>query len=250
MKRGLQYVLDNQILPANAMLTTAQADLTASIAHIETIDGERETGTGRARGAVVERRLREKALRSSLADLSFVARTLNPIVYADVAAQLKMGRLSSFAALIAHTKNAIAVVTPIKQVFTDRGAATTVVEDLQAQLAAFEATLARRYSGLGTQVGHRFALEDAIRTGMKQLRAMDAILTQLLKATPEKLGEWKAAKRVEQRQPATKKKAKSGTPKSSAAAAPAAASTPAGAGASAGAGAGTGNGTTTTPSAS
>jgi hypothetical protein len=199
MKRGKQFGVDHLLNPANAVATAAFTALGTAIIQIEAIDTARLNGMSTSRGAVIERKFRRKALRSALSDLSRVSKTLDKIAHPDVAAQLKMGRLGKDADLLAFANNAIAVVTPIKQVFIDRGAAVTVVEDLQDLLDAFVATADRRFSGLGIQLGSNAALKEAIRAGMDQLRVLDGILSQVLKPMPALLAEWKAAKRVERR---------------------------------------------------
>jgi hypothetical protein len=201
MKRSKQFVLDHPITPANAAVTTASTALTAAITQIEALDSARLIGTNLSRGAVAERQLRKKALRSALSDLSRVSKTLDKTAHPDVAAQLKMGGATSYAALLTLANSAVTVITPIKQVFIDHGAAATVVEDLQDLIDAFVASGERRYTGLGAQVGGTAALKDAIRAGMDQVRVLDGILSILLKPAPGVLAEWKAAKRVERRLP-------------------------------------------------
>lgn len=199
MKRGKQFFADHPLTPANALATAAYTALGAAIIQIEALDTARLNATGTFRGAIIERQFRRKALRTALSDLSRVSKTLDKIEHPDVAAQLKMGRLSRDADLIAFAQNAIAVVGEKKQVFTDRGAAATIDEDLQDLLDAFLGTAERKFSGLNAQLGSNAALKNAIRTGMDQLRALDGILSQVLKPTPALLAEWKAAKRLERR---------------------------------------------------
>jgi hypothetical protein len=112
-----------------------------------------------------------------------------------------MGRLNSYADMIALATNAIAVVTAIKAVFTERGAPETVVEDLQATLGGLNAAAARSSGGRGKRIGKIVDLQNAIREGMAQLRILDGILHYALKPAPGLLAEWKAAKRVFRRHP-------------------------------------------------
>ena len=201
--RGKQFGDDHPLVPANAAATAAFTALGNSINQVETIESGRLNGTNTFRGATAERRFLRDQLRSAVSDLSRVSKGLDKTVYPDVAAQLKMGRLNSYASLIMHATNTITVVTPIKQVFIDRGAAATVIEDLQSSIDALVAATGRGFSGRGTQIGKNVDLYFAIRAGREQIGILDGILSILLKPTPGLLAEWRAAKRVQRAPEAT-----------------------------------------------
>src|SRR5215207_4042189 len=117
LKRGHQFITDHPLPPAKAVASAATTALGVSIAAVEALDGGRLNGDRTWRGAAEERRSLLGQLRSQVGDLSRVAKTLDKTAHPDVAAQLKMGRLNSYAEMIALATNAIAVVTPIKAVF-------------------------------------------------------------------------------------------------------------------------------------
>lgn len=170
--------------------------LGTSITTAETLDGGRLNGNSTWRSAAEEGRLLKKDLRSKVSDLSRVAKTLDKTAHPDVATQLKMGRPTSYADVIALAINTVAVVTPIKEAFIERGAPATVVEDLQDALDALQAAIGRSSGGRGTRIGKIVELKNAIRQGREQLRILDGILSYALKSSPGLLAEWKAAKRV------------------------------------------------------
>ena len=201
-KRSHQYITINPLTPANPIAVAAATVLGTSITSIETLDGGRLNGNSTWRSAAEESRLLKMDLRGKVSDLSRVAKTLDKTAHPDVAAQLKMGRPASYADVIALAINAVAVVTPIKAVFIERGAPATVVEDLQDAIDALNAALGRSSGGRGTRIGKIVELKNAIREGRAQLRIFDSILSYALKPTPGLLAEWKAAKRVFRRRPA------------------------------------------------
>lgn len=195
-KRSKQFGDDHPLVPANAVATAAYTALGTSITTIEALDGGRLNGTSTFRGAVAERRLLRDNLRSMVSDLSRISKTLDKTTYPDIAAHLKMGKLKTYAAVVALATNAVTVVTPIKEVFIARGAATTVIEDIQALIDDLVTVTGRRYTGLGSQIGKNVDLLVAVRAAMEQVRILDGILSIVLKPTPGLLAEWKAAKRI------------------------------------------------------
>jgi hypothetical protein len=202
LKRSHQHITDKPIAPPILLATAATTALGNSITLIDVLDSSRLNGNSTWRGAAEERKFLRQQLRSQVGDLSRVAKTLDKTAHPDVAAQLKLGRLNSYADMIALAANAIAVVTPIKAVFTERGAPTTVVEDLQETLDGLNAATDRSSGGRGNRIGRGVDLQNAIREGREQVRILDGILSYALKANPGVLAEWKAAKRVFRRRPA------------------------------------------------
>ena len=202
LKRSHQYITINPLTPANPIAVAAAAVLGTSITSIEAFDSGRLNGNSTWLGASQERQFLRSQLRMQVGDLSRVAKSLDKTEHPDVAAQLKLGRLNSYADMIALATNAIAVVTPIKAVFTERGAPATVVEDLQETLDGLNAATERSSGGRGKRIGQSVDLQNAIREGRKQVRILDGILNYALKPTPGLLAEWKAAKRVFRKTPA------------------------------------------------
>lgn len=196
MKRSKQFYLDTPIVPAKPELTAAGTALTASITTIETIAGVREEGTGTYRGASQQRKFAKSQLLKALSNLSGVAKNLDKIQYPDVEDQLKMREhRQTYQSLLDFARAAKAVVEPIKQVFIDHGSEETVVEDLAAKITALEAAGSRKLTGIGKQIGKTRALTIETRKGMKLVRKLDAIYSQLFENDPALLAEWKSAKR-------------------------------------------------------
>ena len=108
----------------------------------------------------------------------------------------------SFAALITLANNVVTVVTPIKQVFIDRGAPAIVIEDLQASIDALQTAIDRRLGGRGKRIGSNADLRFALRAGRVHVAVLDGIMSIALKKSPGLLAEWRAAKRVQRRHPA------------------------------------------------
>ena len=196
-KRVRRHLLDHPIVPANALVTAESTALNLSIAQADALDSGRKLGRGVFLGGAAERRALRSELMSELRDLANIARTLDKAVYPDVAVQLRVAGLTSFAAVLTHARKVADVIEPIEQVFADHGASATVADDLEAMITGLEQASARRTSGLDNQVGKRRGLENALENGMARVRKLDAILSKVFKKDPERLAAWKAARRVE-----------------------------------------------------
>jgi len=202
LKGVKQFGEDHPLTPANAVATAAFAGVSSSITLIESLDSNRLNGSSTSRGASEEKQLLRKQLRSQVSDLSRISKTLDKTTHPDIASQLKMGHPTSYADLITLANNAVTVVTPIKAVFVDRGAAATVIEDLQASIDALEAATDRRLGGKGKRIGSNADLQAALRAGRAHVAVLDGIMRIAHKNSPGLLAEWKAAKRIQRRQPA------------------------------------------------
>jgi hypothetical protein len=180
-------------------VTTTATALGTSITKIETLDGGWDQGKGAFHGAVAERQFAKAQLRDALSALSLVSKGLDKALYPDVATQLKMGNhRKSYAGMAAFGRAAVAVIEPIKQVFIDLGSPATVVEDLEALIAALDAAGNRKVTGFSDRVGKTAALIAEAKVGMSLVLRLDGIFSQLYKNNVELLTAWKAVKRQEQ----------------------------------------------------
>jgi hypothetical protein len=202
LKGVKQFGEEHPLVPANAVATAAFTGVSTAITLIEALDANRLNGSSTSRGASEEKQLLRNLLRSQVSDLSRISKTLDKAAHPDVASQLKIGHPSSYAALITLANNAVAVVTPIKQVFIDRGAPATVVEDLQASIDALQAATDRRLGGRGKRIGSNADLQAALRAGRVHVAVLDGIMRIAHRNSPGLLAEWKAAKRLQRRHPA------------------------------------------------
>ena len=199
MKGAKQFVLDHTITPAIPALTAAATGLGNSITTIDALDSGWDQGKGTFLGAVEERRLAKTKLRKALSALSLVSKTVDKVAYPDLAAQLKMGNhKNNYQGVLAFGRAAVTIIEPVKQVFIDHGAATTVVEDLEALITALEAAGNRKATGAGSRTGKTAALRAEARIGMSYVRKLDGIFSQVYKDNVELYTAWKAAKRQQQ----------------------------------------------------
>jgi hypothetical protein len=127
--------------------------------------------------------------------VSDIAKTLDPKEFPGIAAQLKMPR-DSYPALETAARTFLEVVAPIKEAFIERMMPADFEQTLQALLNAFIEARGRKYSGRARQVGGTAGTEDAVRRGMRHVRALDAMLSVAYADDPSQLAAWKAAVRI------------------------------------------------------
>jgi hypothetical protein len=134
-------------------------------------------------------------LRSRMRLVSDIAKTLDPKEFSGIAAQLKMPR-DSYPALETAARAFLEVVAPIKEAFIERMMPADFEQTLQALLNAFIEARGRKYGGRARQVGGTAGTEDSVRRGMRQVRALDAMLSVVYADDPSRLAAWKAAVRI------------------------------------------------------
>jgi hypothetical protein len=196
MKGAKQFVLDHQFTPPNVVLNAASTALGTSITNIEALDSGWDVGKGTFLGAAEERKLAKDQLYKMLSDLSFVSKSLDKTTYPDVAAQLKMSNhKKTYQGVLAFGRAAVAVIEPIKEAFTAQGFATTVVEDLEALVAAVETAGNRKLTGKASRNGKTAALQAEAKIGMTHVRKIDGILSHLYRNNVELYTAWKTTKR-------------------------------------------------------
>lgn len=196
MKGTKQFVLDHEITPPNVALTAASTALGVSITNIEELDSGWDQGKGTFHGAAEERQLAKDELRKLLSDLSSVSKSLDKTTYPDVASQLKMSNHKrTYQGVLAFGRAAVAVIEPIKEAFTAQGFATTLIEDLEALIAALETAGNRKLTGKASRTGKTAALEAEAKVGMSHVRKIDGILSHLYRDNVELYTAWKTTKR-------------------------------------------------------
>jgi hypothetical protein len=195
--RVRQYGLDRPFSPANAAATAAYTALDDAIARVHLLDRQRLHGTATSAGATEERLLIRRHLRSALSDLSRVARTPGlAVAHPDLAAQLRMGRVDSNAALLAYANNAIKVIEPVKEIFIAHGAAPIFLQEIATLIESFIAAGDRGHSGRSTRLGSNAELQAATVAMMHQVHILDAIHSIILKPNPGLMAEWQSTRRV------------------------------------------------------
>jgi len=87
--------------------------------------------------------------------------------------------------------------TPMKADFIRYGLPADFIDDLKADIAAFEQAITARNQSLEQKVASAAVIEDAIERGMQALRELDAIMRIILRDDVAMLNAWRTASHVE-----------------------------------------------------
>lgn len=113
--------------------------------------------------------------------------------------------------LLATARSFLADAEPYKDEFIRRGLPADFLDDLRADIAAFERAITRKLKGTETHVTSSAAIDDLIDEGVRTIRQLDPIMRNMFAAEPAILAAWLSAIHVE-RAPRRSKTKKTPTP--------------------------------------
>ena len=99
--------------------------------------------------------------------------------------------------VLAAARAFAAAARPLKAEFVKRGMREDFIEDLEANIGAFDEAIARRIESRGSHVESTAAIDDATERGVGALRELDPIMRNILADDPAKLAAWLSASHVE-----------------------------------------------------
>jgi hypothetical protein len=100
-------------------------------------------------------------------------------------------------ALLATARAMAADAVEFKERFIEYGLPMDFLEDLNADIAAFEAAINAQQSGRRGHVTATAAIDEIIERGMKIVRRLDAIVRNRFRDDPARLAAWLSARHVE-----------------------------------------------------
>jgi hypothetical protein len=86
---------------------------------------------------------------------------------------------------------------PLKAEFIRRGMPATFLEDLEADITAFETSINQKIQGTEKHVTATAAIDDAMERGLNTVRELDPIMRNTFMNDPAKLAAWLSASHVE-----------------------------------------------------
>jgi len=200
--RVVDFGANHPLTPAMPTVTTLLTNLGVVLTALVDSGDDQAFGRGQFRGGAAYRQAVAAEVRSQMRPVNKIARALKSEQYPGVREQFLMPRSSSYGNLIAAAEAFISAVTPIKQLFVDRGLPADFDTQLAAKKAALVAATGQKNAGHATQMAGTAGLEAKSREGMEILRELDAILSYQYRNNPALLAAWKGACRVE-RDPVT-----------------------------------------------
>ena len=132
-------------------------------------------------------------------DIDAIARTARAMSDETPGIEVKFRRPRSNGdeALKTAARAFLADATPLKNNFIAYEMPADFLEDLQADLDAFEAAEGTQDTSLGTQVEATKALDNAIREGIAAVRKLDAVIRNKYRTNAALLAAWNSASHIE-----------------------------------------------------
>ena len=191
---GEAHSADFVVTSLGKQLFIALADV---ITELEGHAASTQSGFGLARQGTATR---GQARAELIEDLRTISRTA--AVMFDIASgladkfRLPRGKIND-QNLLALARAFAADAAPLAAQFIAREIRSDFLEDLGADIAAFEEAISRQASGVSNHVAANAAIDDAIDRGTEIVRKLDAIMKNKYANNPAVLAEWLSASHTE-----------------------------------------------------
>ncbi len=197
LRRVKQFGDDHPNVPANPAADAEYAAIGNAITQFEEMAEAQSGGSATITGAVRQRLTVVDQMLELMSSLAKAAKVLDAATHPDVATKMRMSGINNFEELVARANLFHSTLQPIEAEFIALGASATVAADLQALITAVQGAWDQKLTGLDTQIGGTAGLKQGMKAALKRVRKLDAILSQLYRANPVLLAQWKAARRTE-----------------------------------------------------
>lgn len=192
--------------PATGLGGKLFADLKAVNVELDTHATRQSSGASSAEQGTTTKGAAREALRDDLATISRTARAMaEETPGLDDKFRLPRGRAND-QTLLADARAFATDALPLKATFIEYGMPAYFLEDLDEDIADFEAALNAQSTGKRQRVAATAAIDDLIERGMNIARRLDAIVRNTFRDNPAKLAAWLSARHIE-RSPRRKKDA-------------------------------------------
>jgi hypothetical protein len=192
-----EFGKNHTLNPAIARVTVLYGLIAANATTLRNLGATQVEGRGGVRSAASESVILRGELLGDLRAINKIARALPVAEFPGMREQFRMPTTYAYQAVANAARAFIANATPLSQVFVERGRPATFLEDLNAVLAAFDASRLRKQAGRHEHVGSTAGLEVAGRQGVAAMRELDAILSPIYEPNPTVFAAWKAATQIE-----------------------------------------------------
>lgn len=166
---------------------------------VEELEGHaaaESTGRSKARHGTAGKASARAAI---LEDLGVLRRTARSMAYAVPGLEEKfpVPHKQDGQELLSTARSALASALPLKTEFLRREVPEQVFQDLEGNVAAYEAALTGQNTGREERVTAAASIDSAIERGLNALRQLDPIVRNKLHDNPALLAAWLSAKRTE-----------------------------------------------------
>ncbi|MGB8509139.1 MAG: hypothetical protein WCD76_12200 [Pyrinomonadaceae bacterium] len=131
-------------------------------------------------------------------DLEAISRTARAMASSQpgVEDKFRVQRKFTDQSLLSTARSFAVEAVMFKAEFVKRGLPADFIEDLKADIAAFESAITGKIQGRGTHVAATAAIEDSVEHGMGIVRELDALVRNVFATDHATLAAWLSAKHV------------------------------------------------------
>jgi len=196
---GEQFAVVGQVVEELTRLATTQS-----------------TGAGAARQGSASRAEARDALREDLQAIARTARAMSLDV-TGLENKFRLPRSGSDQSLLTSARAFAADAAPLKSDFIRHEMPADFLDDLNADIEAFERAVNSQNTGKGAQVTATAAIDAAVERGLNALQRLDAVVRNKFRNDPARLAAWESARHTPRLQrPKFEKPAPDGGPQPSA----------------------------------
>lgn len=196
--RVVEYgAAEGAAFPARTLGATLFADLSAIHVELNSHAARQSSATGSVRQGTATKSEARENLREDLEAIDRTTRAMAEVMTGlDDKFRFPRGKVND-QQLLAAAQAAAADAPAWQAAFIEYGMPADFLEDLNADIVAFQAATGAQSSSRRQRVAATAAIDDLIERGMKIVRRLDAIVRNTFRDDPAKLAAWESARHVE-----------------------------------------------------
>jgi hypothetical protein len=186
------------------------AEIVLAVGGLDQLALTQKSSGGQARSGTSAKSVAYAALHDHMAAISHTAHTL-ALTTPGLDSKFLMPRSGGNQALLNAARAFATDALPLKAQFIALEMPADFLDQLNADIAAFEAALNTQQSGTGSRIAATAGLDEKVATALAATRILDVIIRNKYKNNPAILAEWTAANHTESAPHAAKVQAKPAT---------------------------------------
>jgi hypothetical protein len=172
------------------------AEVEAVVAEVEARATAQASGKHASREGTTLKSVARETLRRTLTTIRDTARQMARTV-PGLEEKFRLPRSASDQGWLAVARAFAQDAAPLKAEFVRWGLPADFLEELDAEITAYEHSIDTRAQKTGERVAATAAIDAAIERGMNAVRALDAIVRNIFRDDPAALAEWTSASHTE-----------------------------------------------------
>lgn len=196
--RVSQYgITESSFFPPRTLGATLFADLGVIVAELNSLAAKQASSTNSIKQGTTTKGVARENLNEDLEAISRTARAAGEVLPGlEDKFRLPRGKAND-QELLAAARAALADAPAWQATFIEYGLPADFLEDLNADIAAFQAASDAQAASRSQRITATAAIDDLIERGMKIVRRLDAIVRNTFRNDPAKLAAWESARHVE-----------------------------------------------------